>query len=74
LRALTLAEARGCGHALLINGSPSCGSGFIYDCAFKGTRYAGSGMKAAFIPKAGIAVFSDRDIDELAALIGADDC
>jgi uncharacterized protein YbbK (DUF523 family) len=49
LRALTLAEARGCGHALLINGSPSCGSGFIYDCAFKGTRHTGSGMKAALL-------------------------
>jgi uncharacterized protein YbbK (DUF523 family) len=74
LRALSLAAASGYGHALLIDGSPSCGFLFHLRRRLQGHAHTGSGIKAAFIRKAGIAVFSDRDIDELAARIGADDC
>ena len=64
--ALALARQTGCTYALLIDGSPSCGSGFIYDGAFAGRRHAGSGVTAARLQRAGIAVFSGSDIDLLA--------
>lgn len=63
------AQAHGCTHALLIDGSPSCGSGFIYDGSFEGRKHAGNGVTAALLENAGIKVFSDRRIDDLDALL-----
>ncbi|MGV1790684.1 DUF523 domain-containing protein [Rhizobium sp. A37_96] len=63
--ALTLAEETGCRYALLIDGSPSCGSGFIYDGSFSGTRQSGRGVTAVLLQQAGIEVYSDREIDRL---------
>ncbi len=68
-RALEFAQANTCTHALLIDGSPSCGSGFIYDGAFSGKRHAGNGVTAALLIRAGIVVCSDRQVDDLDALI-----
>lgn len=65
--ALALATETGCRYALLIDGSPSCGSGFVYDGTFSGSRQAGNGVTAALLKQAGIAVYSDRDIEELVA-------
>ncbi|MDL2402704.1 DUF523 domain-containing protein [Rhizobium mayense] len=69
--ALALAQETGCQYALLIDGSPSCGSGFIYDGTFSGGRHAGHGVTAALLKQAGIEVYSDREIDILAARIAA---
>lgn len=69
--ALEFAQAHDCTHALLIEGSPSCGSGFIYDGAFAGRKHAGNGVTAALFENAGIPVFSDRQIDALEMLINA---
>jgi uncharacterized protein YbbK (DUF523 family) len=69
--ALALARETGCLHALLIDGSPSCGSGFIYDGSFSGARHPGRGVTAAMLKQAGIAVFSDREIDQLVASLDA---
>lgn len=63
--ALTLAQETGCRYALLIDGSPSCGSDFIYDGSFSGARHAGQGVTAALLQQAGIEVYSDREIDRL---------
>ncbi|MEF0939487.1 DUF523 domain-containing protein [Rhizobium sp. BR 362] len=63
--ALALARETGCRYALLIDGSPSCGSGFIYDGTFSGGRHAGHGVAAALLKRAGIEVYSDREIDTL---------
>ncbi|WFU09683.1 DUF523 domain-containing protein [Rhizobium sp. CB3090] len=63
--ALTLAQETGCRYALLIDGSPSCGSGFIYDGTFSGGRHAGHGVTAALLKQAGIEVYSNREIDRL---------
>ncbi|WP_075290004.1 DUF523 domain-containing protein [Pararhizobium arenae] len=63
--ALDLAKETGCRYALLIDGSPSCGSGFIYDGSFSGNRQAGEGVTAALLRRHGIEVFSDRDVDAL---------
>ncbi len=54
-------------HALLIDGSPSCGSGFIYDDSFSGERFAGEGVTAALLSANGIEVYSDRQIEALIA-------
>jgi uncharacterized protein YbbK (DUF523 family) len=69
--ALALALATGCAYALLIDGSPSCGSGFIYDGSFSGRRRPGEGVTAAHLKAHGIQVFSDRDIDALVEVVGS---
>ncbi|RYB97082.1 DUF523 domain-containing protein [Ciceribacter ferrooxidans] len=66
-KAVDFARAHGCAYALLIDGSPSCGSGFIYDGSFSGGRHPGLGVTAALLRRAGIEVFSDREIEALAA-------
>jgi uncharacterized protein YbbK (DUF523 family) len=68
--ALALARETGCSYALLIDGSPSCGSGFIYDGSFSGQRQPGAGVTAALLKANGIQVFSDRQIEELVAAAG----
>lgn len=70
-KAVAFAREQGCDVAFLIDGSPSCGSGFIYDGSFSGTRHAGFGVTAALMRQAGIDVFSDRELDRLAAHIEA---
>lgn len=67
--ALSLARETGCRFALLIDGSPSCGSGFIYDGSFSGIRHAGEGVTAALLASHGIEVYSDRQIEALVARI-----
>jgi uncharacterized protein YbbK (DUF523 family) len=69
--ALALARETGCRYALLIDGSPSCGSGFIYDGTFSGNRHPGGGVTAAVLKRAGIEVYSDREIDRLVERIAA---
>lgn len=68
--ALDQAVRHGCRHALLTDGSPSCGSGFVYDGSFTGRRIDGAGVTAALLRQHGIAVFSHRDIGGLAAALG----
>ena len=70
--ALALARETGCRYALLIDGSPSCGSGFIYDGSFSGGRHPGHGVTAALLQQAGIEVYSDREIDRLVVRLAAD--
>lgn len=64
--ALQTAIETHCGAALLTDGSPTCGSQFIYDGSFSGNRKPGSGVAAALLREHGISVFSER---QLAALI-----
>ena len=68
--ALDVARENGCRHALLIDGSPSCGSGFVYDGSFSGRKHAGQGVTAAFLRRNGIAVYSDREVEQLVEAIG----
>ena len=65
--ALRIARENGCRFALLIDGSPSCGSGMIYDGTFSRQKHAGSGVTVALLRANGIEVFSDREIEALAA-------
>ncbi len=64
-KALAFAKEHGCAYALLIDGSPSCGSVAIYDGSFSGRKQAGNGVTAALLAQAGIAVFSPANIDAL---------
>ncbi|MGG1572500.1 DUF523 domain-containing protein [Fictibacillus sp. NRS-1165] len=41
--------------------SPSCGSRFIYNGEFKGTKIAGNGVTAALLQRNGIQVLSEDD-------------
>lgn len=66
-KALDLARAEGCDFALLIDGSPSCGSGFVYDGSFTGQRHPGNGVTAALLEQNGIEVFTPAAIEALAA-------
>ncbi|GEO85056.1 MULTISPECIES: DUF523 domain-containing protein [Alphaproteobacteria] len=66
-KTVAVAKAQHCRFALLIDGSPSCGSGFIYDGSFSGVRHSGEGVTVALLRRAGIAVYADREIDALVA-------
>ncbi|MBB6407490.1 DUF523 domain-containing protein [Mesorhizobium sangaii] len=67
--ALDLARETGCRYAVLTDGSPSCGSSFIYDGSFSGNRMAGHGTTTALLEANGIRVFSEDGIDELDDLL-----
>jgi len=58
-----LANAHNIRVAILKDGSPSCGSSFVYDGTFTRTQLAGEGITAAFLRNRGIAVFSEEELD-----------
>ncbi|STW70181.1 Purine nucleoside phosphorylase [Klebsiella pneumoniae] len=49
--ALSAAREAGCQAALLTDGSPTCGSQFVYDGSFRGRRKAGAGVAADLLPR-----------------------
>lgn len=67
--ALAQARIKGIRLALLKEGSPSCGSGYVYDGSFSGARVANAGVTAAMLQYAGIRVFSELQIAEADALL-----
>ena len=64
--ALQVAQDRGCGAALLTDGSPSCGSTRVYDGHHAGQRVPGAGVTAQVLRDHGIAVFAPHQIADLA--------
>jgi uncharacterized protein YbbK (DUF523 family) len=46
--------------AVLKEGSPSCGSGYVYDGHFAGRRLSGMGVTAELLGRAGVRVFSEK--------------
>lgn len=69
--ALDVARAEDCRLALLIDRSPSCGGRRIHDGSFSGRLLAGEGVTAALLRGHGIAVFTDAEVDALAAAVVA---
>ncbi|EMM5729460.1 TPA: DUF523 domain-containing protein [Klebsiella pneumoniae] len=65
--ALSAAREAGCQAALLTDGSPTCGSQFVYDGSFRRRRKAGAGVAADLLRAHGITVFSDGQIPQLLA-------
>jgi len=63
-KALELAGSLGIRLAILKEGSPSCGSDYIYDGSFSEIKRPGKGVTAALLEKNGIRVFSERKISE----------
>ena len=69
--ALDVARRSGCTFALLIDGSPSCGSHQIYDGTFAGRKRPGRGVTAALLEENGIRVFSAGEVDRLELTLNA---
>ncbi|MDH3956708.1 MAG: DUF523 domain-containing protein, partial [Desulfobacteraceae bacterium] len=63
-KALELVSSLGIRLAILKEGSPSCGSGYIYDGSFSGIKKPGKGVTAALLEENNIRVFSEREISE----------
>ena len=60
---MQLAAATGAQRAVLKARSPSCGCREIYDGSFTGTRFAGEGVTAEALRRAGVEVVSEEDVD-----------
>ena len=67
--ALDQAVTNGVRVAVLKEGSPSCGSAWVYDGTFTGTRLAGEGVTTALLRGRGIRVFSEDEFDAADAFI-----
>jgi uncharacterized protein YbbK (DUF523 family) len=55
--------------AILKDGSPSCGSSFVYDGTFAGRRIAGAGLTTEWLRRDGVRVFSEKQLREAAAYL-----
>lgn len=64
--ALQAAQSAGCRHAILMDGSPSCGSSFIYSGHFDGVKRDGVGVTTALLARNGIRAWHQCKIDDLA--------
>lgn len=64
--AVELCRQHGIKLALLKENSPSCGSRFIYNGQFDGTKITGQGLAAAALTDNGIRVYSEYQLGELA--------
>ena len=69
-QALETAQAHGARVAVLKDGSPSCGSGFVYDGSFSGRRRSDAGVTTALLEREGIRVFSEARLEEAAEYLG----
>lgn len=62
--AVAKAIASGCVAAVLTDGSPTCGTSYVYDGTFEGGTRPGMGVAAHQLRNAGIAVFSEEQLAE----------
>ncbi len=69
--ALEQAVRHGARLAILKEGSPSCGSTFVYDGTFTSTRVDGEGVTAALLRARGMRVFSEVELDAAATYLDA---
>ncbi|MDD7182693.1 DUF523 domain-containing protein [Peptostreptococcus porci] len=61
-KALEIAKRNNCKLAILKDGSPSCGSNYIYDGNFEGKKIYGKGVCARLLENNGIEVISEYDV------------
>lgn len=66
---LDVARVNGIRVAIMKNGSPSCGSTYIYDGSFSGLRSGGEGVTTALLRKSGIHVFNENEFEAADARI-----
>jgi uncharacterized protein YbbK (DUF523 family) len=62
--ALQRAVADGCVLAVLTDGSPSCGTTYVYDGTFTGGTLAGMGITAQLLSDQGLRVFAEDQVAE----------
>lgn len=67
--ALHLAKLNAVDCAVMKANSPSCGKGQIYDGSFTGKKILGDGITVRLLKEAGIPVFTENELDELAAFL-----
>ncbi|KGD88142.1 purine nucleoside phosphorylase [Achromobacter sp. RTa] len=65
--ALAAARRHGIRMAVLKEGSPSCGSGYVYDGHFAGRKQPGMGVTAELLGREGVRVFSEKQWPEAQA-------
>ena len=63
-KALELARLHNIKLSVLKDGSPSCGSTYIYDGSFSGIKKPGKGITTVLLEENSIRVFSEREIPE----------
>ena len=68
-QALALVLLQAVAGAVMKDGSPSCGSTYIYNGGFAGVRVPGRGVASAMLAAQGIQVFSERQLEQAAALL-----
>jgi uncharacterized protein YbbK (DUF523 family) len=66
---LERAKRFGVGLAVLVDGSPTCGSTHIHDGTFSGSTIAGEGLAAAALRRHGIPVFPHHELELAAAAL-----
>lgn len=64
-RALEIAENSGCKRALLMDRSPSCGYGAVYDGSFRGILIPGKGIFASLLESKGFIINSSSHLGDL---------
>lgn len=62
--AVQRAVAEGCVIAVLTDGSPSCGTTYVFDGSFTGGTLPGMGVAAQLLQDHGVRVFPEDQIDE----------
>ena len=65
--ALSVAKLLKIKAAILKDGSPSCGSTYIYDGTFSDKEVKGCGVTAALLEENGIEVYSENNLEQLIA-------
>jgi uncharacterized protein YbbK (DUF523 family) len=71
--ALEQAVRHGARVAILKEGSPSCGTTYVYDGTFTGTRVQAEGVTTSVLRKQGIRVFSEAQLEAAAAFVASMD-
>ncbi len=64
-KVLKLIENEEIKYAVLKDGSPSCGSKYIYDGTFTGNKIYGMGITAEGLSKLGIKIITEKEIEEI---------
>lgn len=67
--ALKIANSKNIRIAVLKEGSPSCGTSFIYDGTFTATKISNTGVTSALLQQSGIQVFSENQLAEADKLL-----
>ncbi len=63
--AFAIAEESGCRRALLMERSPSCGCGMVYDGSFRGTLTHGNGIFASLLKSKGFIISTPSHLEVL---------